>query len=200
MIENRGYCHWFEMNTSINDKISLVYIFWFVKELLRFFSCFLLAMESDSIEGIYNTLKQCAIISKSAGGIGLHVHNIRSFGSYIAGVRFIFSDSQKKIYNPLSLSLSAVMRSQLCTPSFTAQSYSRSVSFLKATLLACYVKSSSSWRPVLCVAMRFNCRLREYYVSLMTCHWELWFGRCDGILWWWVFLILDSGGFSQVHD
>lgn len=48
-------------------------------------SCFLLAMESDSIEGIYNTLKQCALISKSAGGIGLHVHNIRSFGSYIAG-------------------------------------------------------------------------------------------------------------------
>lgn len=48
-------------------------------------SCFLLAMESDSIEGIYNTLKQCALISKSAGGIGIHVHNIRSFGSYIAG-------------------------------------------------------------------------------------------------------------------
>lgn len=48
-------------------------------------------MESDSIEGIYNTLKQCALISKSAGGIGLHVHNIRSFGSYIAGVSFHIS-------------------------------------------------------------------------------------------------------------
>ncbi|GAB1608352.1 ribonucleoside-diphosphate reductase large subunit-like [Argonauta hians] len=48
-------------------------------------SCFLLAMQSDSIEGIYDTLKQCAIISKNAGGIGLHVHNIRGFGSYIAG-------------------------------------------------------------------------------------------------------------------
>jgi ribonucleoside-diphosphate reductase subunit M1 len=42
-------------------------------------------MESDSIEGIYDTLKQCALISKSAGGIGLNVHCIRSTGSYIAG-------------------------------------------------------------------------------------------------------------------
>nr|CCC95384.1 unnamed protein product [Trypanosoma congolense IL3000] len=48
-------------------------------------SCFLLAMREDSIEGIYDTLKQCAIISKSAGGIGVHVHNIRCAGSYIAG-------------------------------------------------------------------------------------------------------------------
>ncbi|RZF36517.1 hypothetical protein LSTR_LSTR008852 [Laodelphax striatellus] len=48
-------------------------------------SCFLLAMQEDSIEGIYDTLKQCALISKSAGGIGLHVHCIRAAGSYIAG-------------------------------------------------------------------------------------------------------------------
>ncbi|XP_074649624.1 ribonucleoside-diphosphate reductase large subunit-like [Tubulanus polymorphus] len=48
-------------------------------------SCFLLAMSSDSIEGIYDTLKQCAVISKSAGGIGLNIHNIRANGSYIAG-------------------------------------------------------------------------------------------------------------------
>lgn len=48
-------------------------------------SCFLLTMDSDSIEGIYDTLKQCAIISKSAGGIGLNVHCIRATGSYIAG-------------------------------------------------------------------------------------------------------------------
>ncbi|WAR00652.1 RIR1-like protein, partial [Mya arenaria] len=48
-------------------------------------SCFLLTMHSDSIEGIYDTLKQCALISKAAGGIGLNVHNIRSTGSYIAG-------------------------------------------------------------------------------------------------------------------
>lgn len=48
-------------------------------------SCFLLAMQSDSIEGIFDTLKQCAIISKWAGGIGLHVHCIRASGSYIAG-------------------------------------------------------------------------------------------------------------------
>ncbi|MBL0098172.1 MAG: ribonucleoside-diphosphate reductase subunit alpha [Bacteroidetes bacterium] len=48
-------------------------------------SCFLLQMQSDSIDGIYNTLKQCAQISQSAGGIGLSIHNIRATGSYIRG-------------------------------------------------------------------------------------------------------------------
>ncbi|CAJ0576575.1 unnamed protein product, partial [Mesorhabditis spiculigera] len=48
-------------------------------------SCFLLMMQDDSINGIYETLKQCALISKSAGGIGLNVHNIRANGSAIAG-------------------------------------------------------------------------------------------------------------------
>ncbi len=48
-------------------------------------SCFLLSMKEDSITGIYDTLKDCAQISKFAGGIGLHVHNIRANGSYIAG-------------------------------------------------------------------------------------------------------------------
>jgi len=48
-------------------------------------SCYLIAMESDSINGIYNTLGECASISKWAGGIGLHIHNIRSQGSHIRG-------------------------------------------------------------------------------------------------------------------
>lgn len=48
-------------------------------------SCFLLAMQDDSIEGIFNTLKQCAEISQSAGGIGLSIHNVRATGSYIKG-------------------------------------------------------------------------------------------------------------------
>jgi ribonucleoside-diphosphate reductase alpha chain len=48
-------------------------------------SCFLLTMKEDSIEGIYDTLKQCAQISQSAGGIGLAMHNIRATGSYIKG-------------------------------------------------------------------------------------------------------------------
>lgn len=48
-------------------------------------SCFLINMKDDSIDGIYDTLKTCALISKSAGGIGLSVHNIRATGSYIAG-------------------------------------------------------------------------------------------------------------------
>ncbi len=48
-------------------------------------SCFLLTMKNDSIDGIYDTLKQCAQISQSAGGIGLSIHNIRATGSYIRG-------------------------------------------------------------------------------------------------------------------
>jgi len=48
-------------------------------------SCYLIAMENDSIEGIYNTLKDCAMISKWAGGIGLHIHNVRASGSHIRG-------------------------------------------------------------------------------------------------------------------
>ncbi|MDN5246856.1 MAG: ribonucleoside-diphosphate reductase subunit alpha [Candidatus Cardinium sp.] len=52
-------------------------------------SCFLLTMQSDSIEGIYNTLTQCAKISQFAGGIGLSIHNIRATGSYIRGTNGI---------------------------------------------------------------------------------------------------------------
>ncbi|GAA4276798.1 ribonucleoside-diphosphate reductase subunit alpha [Aquimarina mytili] len=48
-------------------------------------SCFLLTMQDDSIDGIYDTLKQTAKISQSAGGIGLSIHNVRATGSYIAG-------------------------------------------------------------------------------------------------------------------
>ena len=48
-------------------------------------SCFLLMMQDDSIDGIYDTLKQCAVISKYAGGIGLAVHHIRASNSYIRG-------------------------------------------------------------------------------------------------------------------
>ena len=48
-------------------------------------SCYLIAMEGDSVDGIYNTLKDCALISKWAGGIGLHIHNVRAAGSHIRG-------------------------------------------------------------------------------------------------------------------
>ena len=51
----------------------------------QFASCFLLATKEDSIKGIYNTLADCATISQHAGGIGLHIHNIRSTNSFIAG-------------------------------------------------------------------------------------------------------------------
>jgi ribonucleoside-diphosphate reductase alpha subunit len=52
-------------------------------------SCFLLSMKEDSISGIYDTLKDCAQISKHAGGIGLHIHNVRAKGSRIAGTNGI---------------------------------------------------------------------------------------------------------------
>jgi ribonucleotide reductase alpha subunit len=48
-------------------------------------SCYLIAMEDDSIDGIFNTLKDCAHISKWAGGVGLHIHNIRGKGTHILG-------------------------------------------------------------------------------------------------------------------
>jgi len=48
-------------------------------------SCYLIAMEDDSLDGIYNTLHDCARISKYAGGIGLHIHNIRAKGTHILG-------------------------------------------------------------------------------------------------------------------
>uniref|UniRef100_A0A6C0D9I3 ribonucleoside-diphosphate reductase n=1 Tax=viral metagenome TaxID=1070528 RepID=A0A6C0D9I3_9ZZZZ len=48
-------------------------------------SCYLIAMEDDSLDGIYNTLKDCATISKWAGGIGLHIHNVRAKGTHIQG-------------------------------------------------------------------------------------------------------------------
>lgn len=48
-------------------------------------SCYLIAMENDSLDGIYNTLHDCAMISKYAGGIGLHIHNVRAKGTHIQG-------------------------------------------------------------------------------------------------------------------
>ncbi len=52
-------------------------------------SCFLLAMKEDSIDGIYSTLRDCALISKWAGGIGLHIHNVRAKNSIINGTNGI---------------------------------------------------------------------------------------------------------------
>jgi ribonucleotide reductase alpha subunit len=52
-------------------------------------SCYLIGMEDDSVDGIYNTLKDCAKISKWAGGIGLHVHNVRAAGTHINGTNGI---------------------------------------------------------------------------------------------------------------
>ena len=52
-------------------------------------SCYLIGMEDDSIDGIFNTVKECAQISKWSGGIGLHVHNIRSCGSHIRGTNVL---------------------------------------------------------------------------------------------------------------
>ena len=58
-----------------------------IKSLLFLHSCFMLTMAGDSMEGLYETLTRCALISKMAGGIGLNVHCVRAAGSYIAGVR-----------------------------------------------------------------------------------------------------------------
>ena len=55
------------------------------KTLQQLSSCYLVAMREDSIEGIYDTLKECALISKLAGGVGLHINNVRANGTEIAG-------------------------------------------------------------------------------------------------------------------
>ena len=64
-------------------------------------SCFLVSMKSDSIEGIYDTLKNCAMISKNAGGVGLAVHNIRASGSYIRGTNGVSNGlvQMLRVYN-----------------------------------------------------------------------------------------------------
>lgn len=66
-------------------KKLTIFIWLGVSTVFFFASCFLVAMQEDSIEGIFNTLTTCALISKSAGGVGLHIHNIRATHSYIAG-------------------------------------------------------------------------------------------------------------------
>lgn len=55
-------------------------------------SCYLLTMCDDSIEGIFETLRRCAIISKNAGGIGLAISCIRANGSYIEGVSKLINE------------------------------------------------------------------------------------------------------------
>jgi ribonucleoside-diphosphate reductase alpha chain len=64
-------------------------------------SCFLVALQDDSIEGIFNTLKECALISKFAGGIGVHIHNVRGKGSRIRGTNGISSGivPMLRVYN-----------------------------------------------------------------------------------------------------
>ncbi len=64
---------------------SIPFLFNAVTPKLQMSSCFLLTMKDDSIDGIYDTLKQTAKISQSAGGIGLSIHNVRATGSYIRG-------------------------------------------------------------------------------------------------------------------
>jgi ribonucleoside-diphosphate reductase subunit M1 len=78
--------------TCVADAVSLFSYVNFASDLdgsfhlvFQLSSCFLVCMKEDSIEGIYDTLKECAVISKSAGGIGVSVHNIRAYGSYIGG-------------------------------------------------------------------------------------------------------------------
>ena len=64
-------------------------------------SCFLLAMKEDSVNGIYDTLKDCALISKYSGGIGLHIHNIRGNSSFIRGTNGhpqLYLSSERHLY------------------------------------------------------------------------------------------------------
>lgn len=86
-------------------------------------SCFLLSMKGDSIEGIYDTLKNCAMISKHAGGIGLSVQNIRATGSYIRGTNGTSNGlvPMLRVFNNTARYVDQVCvfsRSLSCTPPF----------------------------------------------------------------------------------
>jgi Ribonucleotide reductase, barrel domain/Ribonucleotide reductase, all-alpha domain len=86
-------------------------------------SCFLIAMKEDSIEGIYDTLKQCAMISKSAGGIGLHIHNIRATG-LVAFLLYILRNIVLMRTSVLTL------RAPMVTPMVLCPCYARSTLLL----------------------------------------------------------------------
>lgn len=72
-----------------------------------YFSCFLVAMKEDSLEGIFDTLRTCALITKSAGGVGLHIHNIRATNSYIAGTNGVSTGivPMLRVFNDVSRSV-----------------------------------------------------------------------------------------------
>merc|ERR1712159_497815 len=77
-------------------------------------SCFLLTTQDDSIEGIYSTLKKCAQISKSAGGIGVSISGIRATGSYIRGTPYmLYKDHCNGKSNQKNLG--TIRCSNLCT-------------------------------------------------------------------------------------
>jgi Ribonucleotide reductase, all-alpha domain/Ribonucleotide reductase, barrel domain len=86
-------------------------------------SCFLIAMKEDSIEGIYDTLKQCAMISKSAGGIGLSIHNIRATGLVLS-----FSRVLRNVV--LMWSSALTLRVPMATPMVLCPCYAHSMLLL----------------------------------------------------------------------
>ncbi|ESQ46088.1 hypothetical protein EUTSA_v10000480mg, partial [Eutrema salsugineum] len=87
MMSKRWFTHASPNLFTRNSKASCKLLF-----MHQLSSCFLICMKDDSIEGIYETLKECAVISKSAGGIGVSVHNICATGSYIRGTNGMSND------------------------------------------------------------------------------------------------------------
>ena len=83
-------------------------------------------MKEDSIEGIFDTLHTCALISKSAGGIGLHIHNIRATGSCIAGTNGISNGlvPMLRVYNNVARYIDQGGNKVLGYRKFTAEAYS----------------------------------------------------------------------------
>jgi ribonucleotide reductase alpha subunit len=91
-VETKNYNHTLELIKETYDLMSLKYFTHATPTLFnagtpnsQMSSCYLVAMEDDSLDGIFNTLRDCARISKWAGGIGLHIHNIRGNNSLIRG-------------------------------------------------------------------------------------------------------------------
>lgn len=123
-------------------------------------SCFLLTMSDDSIDGIYDTLTTCARISKSAGGIGINMHNIRASGSYIAGVRRFnfFQGSSEYLLKVNQSDLRILLSSLLHVHMFEISTCDSSelIILIKGICLN-FLHVSISIRPMECQTVLYQC-------------------------------------------
>ena len=123
-------------------------------------SCFLLSMFDDSIEGIYDTLKSCAMISKQAGGIGVAMSNIRAAGSYIRGTNGTSNGlvPMLRVYNATARYVDQGQPTAHCPPASTPLSY---MALERAAFVSAAVLLTVSACAVICVQVAESARVRS---------------------------------------